>query len=78
MIKNQLEYYKAQSEYWFNECSKFIKQRNELIDDMKEIKIKAQAFDEIERAYWKSESSERFGDMTREILIKILELKKSC
>ncbi|REH94955.1 hypothetical protein [Staphylococcus felis] len=27
------EYYKKQSEYWFNEASKFAKQRDMLIDD---------------------------------------------
>lgn len=27
------EYYKKQSEYWFNESSKFAKQRDMLIDD---------------------------------------------
>ncbi|REH81391.1 hypothetical protein [Staphylococcus felis] len=27
------EYYKMQSEYWFNESSKFAKQRDMLIDD---------------------------------------------
>ncbi|EJE4550670.1 TPA: hypothetical protein NJN95_002450 [Staphylococcus pseudintermedius] len=27
------EYYKEQSKYWFNEASKFVKQRDILIDD---------------------------------------------
>lgn len=48
------EYYQLQSEYWFNENTKHMrerdeykKQRDELINDMAEVKRKAEAFDEI-------------------------------
>lgn len=51
---NTKEYYELQSEYWFNECCKrmkerdaYKKQRDELINDMQEAKRKAEAFDEI-------------------------------
>ncbi|WP_248498671.1 hypothetical protein [Staphylococcus haemolyticus] len=48
------EYFEKQSEFWFEENSKHIserdaykKQRDELINDMAEVKRKAEAFDEI-------------------------------
>lgn len=48
------EYFEKQSEFWFTENSKHIserdaykKQRDELINDMAEVKRKAEAFDEI-------------------------------
>ena len=49
------EYYELQSDIWFNECCKrmkerdaYKKQRDELINDMAETKRKAEAFDEID------------------------------
>ncbi|EGQ0299892.1 hypothetical protein G0U14_000054 [Staphylococcus pseudintermedius] len=33
MERDSKEYYENQSEYWFNEASKFVKQRDILIDD---------------------------------------------
>ncbi|HDG8393153.1 hypothetical protein GZ110_12785 [Staphylococcus aureus] len=46
------EYYEKQSEYWFDEASKFLKQRDELIGDIaklrernKELEKKAIAWD---------------------------------
>lgn len=48
------EYYELQSEYWFNENTKHMrerddykKQRDELINDIADIKRKAEAFDEV-------------------------------
>ncbi|WP_256219636.1 hypothetical protein [Staphylococcus hominis] len=48
------EYFEKQSEFWFKENSKHIserdaykKQRDELINDMVEIRKKAEAFDEV-------------------------------
>lgn len=48
------EYYELQSDIWFNECCKrmkerdaYKKQRDELINDMAEVKRKAETFDEI-------------------------------
>lgn len=48
------EYFEKQSEFWFEENSKHIserdaykKQRDELINDIADIKRKAEAFDEI-------------------------------
>lgn len=50
------EYYELQSDIWFNECWKrmkerdaYKKQRDELINDMQNVKRKAEAFDEIKR-----------------------------
>lgn len=45
---NTKEYYQLQSEYWFNECCKCTNACNELINDMAEVKRKAEAFDEID------------------------------
>lgn len=52
------EYFEKQSEFWFKENSKHIserdaykKQRDELINDMAEVKRKAEAFDEIVEIY---------------------------
>ncbi|BGE83276.1 hypothetical protein [Staphylococcus petrasii] len=47
MEHNSKEYFEKQSEYWFNECCKRMKERDELIADMQEVKLKAEAFDEI-------------------------------
>lgn len=50
------EYYELQSDIWFNECCKrmkerdaYKKQRDELINDMAEVKRKAEAFDGINK-----------------------------
>ncbi len=52
------EYYELQSDIWFNECWKrmkerdaYKKQRDELINDMEEVKRKAKAFDEMVKIY---------------------------
>lgn len=52
------EYFEKQSEFWFKENSKHIserdaykKQRDELINDMAEVKRKAKAFDLISNSY---------------------------
>ena len=52
------EYFEKQSEFWFKENSKHIserdaykKQRDELINDMAEVKRKAEAFDFISNFY---------------------------
>lgn len=47
---NTKEYYQLQSDFWFNECCKRMKERDELINDMAEVKRKAEAFDEIKEA----------------------------
>lgn len=51
------EYFEKQSEFWFKENSKHIserdaykKQRDELINDMAEVKRKAEAYDKIKEA----------------------------
>lgn len=51
------EYFEKQSEFWFTENSKHIserdaykKQRDELINDMAEVKRKAEAYDKIKEA----------------------------
>ncbi|WP_261006623.1 hypothetical protein [Staphylococcus haemolyticus] len=48
MEHNSKEYFEKQSEYWFNECCKRMKERDELINDIADIKRKAEAFDEID------------------------------
>ena len=70
------EYFEKQSEFWFKENSKHIserdaykKQRDELINDMAEVKRKAEAFDEIVKANDKSDSPEDFGDLVWGILM---------
>lgn len=45
------------------------KQRDELINDMAEVKRKAKAFDEIVKTLDKSESPEDFGDLVWGILM---------
>lgn len=52
------EYFEKQSEFWFKENSKHIserdaykKQRDELINDMVEVRRKAEAFDLISNSY---------------------------
>ncbi|MHB7918959.1 hypothetical protein [Staphylococcus hominis] len=47
MEHNSKEYYELQSDFWFNECCKRMKESDELINDMADIKRKAEAFDEI-------------------------------
>lgn len=51
---NTKEYFQLQSDFWFNECCKRMKERDaykkqhdELINDIAEVKKKAEAFDEI-------------------------------
>ncbi|MDU7693947.1 MAG: hypothetical protein E7K10_01095 [Staphylococcus sp.] len=51
------------------ECDSFRKQRDELIEDMAEVKRKAKAFDEIVKTLDKSESPEDFGDLVWGILM---------
>ncbi|WP_322560141.1 hypothetical protein [Staphylococcus haemolyticus] len=48
---NSKEYFEKQSEYWFNECCKRMKERDELINDIADIKRKAEAFDLISNSY---------------------------
>ena len=51
-----------------SERDSFCKQRDELINDMQNVKRKAEAFDEIVKALGKSDSPEDFGELTWEIL----------
>lgn len=61
------EYFEKQSEFWFKENSKHIserdaykKQRDELIDDMAEIKKKADAWDKLKK--YVLDRNETFSD----------------
>lgn len=61
------EYYELQSDIWFNECCKrmkerdaYKKQRDELINDMAEVKRKAEAFDEIKELVSWFEENDRY------------------
>lgn len=71
------EYFEKQSEFWFKENSKHIserdaykKQRDELINDMEEVKRKARAFDEIESLVSKTKSAEDLGECVLQLLIE--------
>lgn len=57
--------------YWDckKECDSYKRQRDELINDMAEVKRKAKAFDEIVKTIDKSDSPEDFGDLVWEILM---------
>ena len=46
---NTKEYYQLQSEYWFNECCKCTNACNELINDMAEVKRKAEAWIDLKK-----------------------------
>ena len=50
-------------------CNDYKKQRDELINDMRNVKRKAEAFDEIVKANDKSDSPEDFGDLVWGILM---------
>ena len=52
-----------------SERDAYKKQRDELINDMAEVKRKAEAFDEIVKANDKSDSPEDFGDLIWGILM---------
>lgn len=49
MVHDSKEYYQLQSEYWFNECCKCTNACNELIDDMEEVKRKAEAWIDLKK-----------------------------
>ena len=51
------------------ECIDYKKQRDELINDMSEVKRKAKAFDEIVKALYKYDSPKDFGDLVWDILV---------
>lgn len=51
------------------QCESFRKQRDELINDMQNVKRKAEAFDEIVNVLDKSDSPEDFGDLVWGILM---------
>lgn len=46
---NTKEYYQLQSEYWFNECCKCTNACNELINDIEEVKRKAEAWIDLKK-----------------------------
>ncbi|MCH4432204.1 hypothetical protein [Staphylococcus haemolyticus] len=52
-----------------DERDSFRKQRDELINDMAEVKRKAEILDEIVKALYKYDSPKDFGDLVWEILI---------
>lgn len=80
MEHNSKEYYKLQSEYWFNENTKHMrerddykKQRDELINDIADIKRKAEAFDEIVNAVDESANS---YELVARIKLEVLKYQK--
>lgn len=50
-------------------CNDYKRQRDELINDMAEVKRKAEAFDEIVKALYKYDSPKDFGDLVWDILV---------
>ncbi|MCH4424400.1 hypothetical protein [Staphylococcus haemolyticus] len=50
-------------------CSDYKRQRDEIINDMAEVKRKAKAFDEIVKALYKYDSPKDFGDLVWDILV---------
>ncbi|UUY83513.1 hypothetical protein NUT44_01755 [Staphylococcus haemolyticus] len=70
---NTKEYYQLQSEYWFNECCKCTNACNELINDMAEVKRKAEAFDEIVNAVDESANS---YELVARIKLEVLKYQK--
>lgn len=71
------EYFEKQSEFWFKENSKHISerdayknQRDELINDMQNVKRKASLFDEIEGLVSKTKSAEDLGECVLQLLIE--------
>lgn len=57
---NTKEYYQLQSDFWFNECCKRMKERDELINDMAEVKKKAEAWDKLKE--YVLDKNETFSD----------------
>ena len=51
-------------------CSDYKRQRDELINDMAEVKRKAEAFDEIEGLVSKTKSAEDLGECVLQLLIE--------
>lgn len=54
----------------FKQCKSFKNQRDELINDMAEVKKKAEAFDEIEGLVSKTKSAEDLGECVLQLLIE--------
>lgn len=51
-------------------CSDYKRQRDELVEDMAEVKRKAEAFDEIEGLVSKTKSAEDLGECVLQLLIE--------
>ena len=71
------EYFEKQSEFWFKENSKHIserdaykKQRDELINDMVEVRRKASLFDEIKGLIVETKSAEDLGECVLQLIIE--------
>lgn len=73
MEHNSKEYYELQSDFWFNECCKRMKERDELINDIADIKRKAEAFDEIVNAVDESANS---YELVARIKLEVLKYQK--
>ncbi|WP_233486124.1 hypothetical protein [Staphylococcus hominis] len=68
--KSAIKHFRAASRVYKKERDSFRKQRDELINDMVEIRKKAEAFDEIERLVSKTKSAEDFGECVLQLLIE--------
>ena len=67
--KSAIKHFRAASRVYKEERDAYKKQRDELINDMRNVKRKAEAFDEIVKALDKSDSPEDFGDLVWGILM---------
>ncbi|NDQ47445.1 acetyltransferase, partial [Staphylococcus aureus] len=57
MEHSSKEYYEKQSEYWFDEASKFLKQRDELIGDIAKLRERNKELENM----WRTLKNELFG-----------------
>lgn len=68
--KSAIKHFRAASRVYKEERDSFRKQRDELINDMQNVKRKAEAFDEIEGLVSKTKSAEDLGECVLQLLIE--------
>ena len=68
--KSAIKHFRAASRVYKEERDSLRKQRDELINDMAEVKRKAKAFDEIEGLVSKTKSAEDLGECVLQLLIE--------
>ena len=68
--KSAIKHFRAASRVYKEERDAYKKQRDELINDMQNVKRKAEAFDEIEGLVSKTKSAEDLGECVLQLLIE--------